>query len=49
MRAAAVRSEKQVAEGQFGNLQEGEHLSLEAATKQWLVKSEKTLCVLKTL
>jgi hypothetical protein len=28
------------------NLEEGEHPLLEAATKQWLVKTEKTLRVL---
>jgi hypothetical protein len=30
----------------FGNPEEGEHPPLEAATKHWLVKTEKTLCVL---
>jgi hypothetical protein len=32
--------------GQFGNLEEGERQLLEAATKQRLVKTEKTLYVL---
>jgi hypothetical protein len=32
---------------QLGNPEEGEHPPLEASTKQWLVKTEKTLCVLK--
>jgi hypothetical protein len=43
-----VRSEKIVAEAEklFENPQEGERPPLEAATKQRLVKTEKTLCVL---
>jgi hypothetical protein len=31
---------------QFGNREEEEHMLLEATTKQQLVKTEKTLCVL---
>jgi hypothetical protein len=33
-------------QGQFRNPEEGERPPLEAATKQRLVKTEKTLCVL---
>jgi hypothetical protein len=32
--------------GQFGNTEEGERPPLEPATKQKLMKTEKTLCVL---
>jgi hypothetical protein len=48
LRVAVVRSEKLVAEarGQFGNPEEGKRPPFEAATKQRLVKTEKTLCVL---
>jgi hypothetical protein len=44
-----MRSEKPAAEakGQFGNPEEGECPPLEVATKQRLVKSEMTLCVLQ--
>jgi hypothetical protein len=43
-----VRSEKLVAEagGNAGTQRKGERLPLEAVTKQRLVKTEKTLCVL---
>jgi hypothetical protein len=48
LRVTVVRSETLVAEarGQFRNPEEGEHPPLEAATKQRLVKTEKTLRVL---
>jgi hypothetical protein len=39
-----VRSEKLVAEG--GNPEEEERPTLETATKERLVKTEKTLCML---
>jgi hypothetical protein len=44
-----VRSETLVAEAgdSFENPEEGERPPLEAATKQRLVKTEKTLCVLQ--
>jgi hypothetical protein len=46
LRAVVVRSEMQVAEtGDFGNPEEGECSSLEAFTKQWLMKIEKALYV----
>jgi hypothetical protein len=35
-----------VGRGQFENSEEREYLLLEAATKQRLVKTEKTLCVM---
>jgi hypothetical protein len=43
-----LRSEKLVAEarGQFANPEEGERPPLGDATKQRLMKTEKTLCVL---
>jgi hypothetical protein len=46
---AVVRSEKLIAKarGQFKNPDEGESPQLEAATKQRLMKTEKTLCVLQ--
>jgi hypothetical protein len=34
--------------GQYGNPEEGERLPLETATRQWLVKTEKTLCAVVT-
>jgi hypothetical protein len=45
---AVVRSEKLVAEARngLGNPEKGEHLPLEATTRQRLVKTEKTFCVL---
>jgi hypothetical protein len=43
-----MRSEKWVAEarGQFRNPEDGECPPFQAATKQWLMKTEKTLYVL---
>lgn len=48
LRAAAMTSEKLVAEAEdsSGTQRKGERPPLQAATKQQLVKTEKTLCVL---
>jgi hypothetical protein len=48
---AVVKSEKLVAEavGKFGNSEEAERPPLEAATKQRLVKTEKTMCAIVTV
>jgi hypothetical protein len=48
LRVAVVRNEKLIADtgGQFRNPEEEQRSPLEAATKQRLLKAEKTLCVL---
>jgi hypothetical protein len=48
---SVVRTGKLVAEawGQFANPEEGEHQSLEAAAKQRIMKTEKTLCAVDTM
>jgi hypothetical protein len=48
LRVAVVRSEKLIAEAgdSSGTQRKVECPSLEAATKQWLVRTEKTSCML---